>query len=384
MTEFESIRPYSDKEAVEALARVSRHPMMPVISKYLFPKEKPNFLAKAISGTTGVDDFQYKVMSSVVTSILARTSEGFTWSGAENLHNLAGKKFLAISNHRDIVIDPALTQYLMFSEGLPMTQICVGDNLLKSRLIEDLMRSNRMIKVLRGLGPRELYKSSQILSAYIRNTITSGEASIWIAQREGRTKDGLDSSEQGLVKMFDMSGNGSFEENFSELCIVPMSISYEYESCDARKARELLIRETTGKYVKKKNEDTHSILTGVRQRKGHIHLSIGKPVTGGELSAAASTGKSANDHYMALCRILDNRIISGYRLWKTNYMGYDLAHGTTEFLGVKYLPEELKEFKAYTEHKLGKLERKLDSDRLHRIFWDIYGNPVVSKENLTE
>ena len=382
MTEFESIRPYSDKEAAEALNRVSRHPMMPVISKYLFPKEHAGFLARQISKTTDIEDFQNKVMVGVVGSIIARTSEGFTWSGAENFHKLAGKKFLAISNHRDIVLDPALTQYAFKAEGLPSSQICVGDNLLKNRLIEDLMRSNRMIKVLRGLGPRELYSSSKILSKYIRNTITSGESSVWIAQREGRTKNGLDSSEQGLMKMFDMSGEMSFEENFKELNILPMSISYEYESCDARKTREILIKKNTGKYVKKSNEDTHSIMTGIRQRKGHIHLNIGEPISAEELANAANSGKTANEHYQALCRTLDNRIISGYKLWKTNFMGYDLAHGTSEYLGVKYLPEDLVAFKEYTEHKLGKLERRLDSRDLHQIFWDIYGNPVVSKKNL--
>lgn len=385
MTEFESIRPYSDEEAVEALARVARHPMTPVISKYLFPKEKATFLSRRLSSTTGVDDFQNKIMSSAVTSVLARASGGFTWSGAEHLRKLGDKKFLAISNHRDIVVDPALTQYMLFSENIPLTQICVGDNLLKSRLIEDLMRSNRMVKVLRGLGPRELYKSSKILSSYLRDSITSGNSSVWIAQREGRTKNGLDASEQGLMKMFDMSGEKGFEENFAELNIVPMSISYEYESCDARKARELLIKENNGgKYVKKKNEDTHSILTGIRQRKGHIHLTIGEPITREELAQAASTGKSMNDHYQALCKILDNRIIGGYRLWKTNYMGYDLVHGTSEYLGVKYLPEELDNFKAYSEHKLGKLERRLDSDRLHQIFWNIYGGPVESKKSIQE
>lgn len=384
MTEFESIRPYSDEEAVEALARVSRNPMLPIISKYLFPKQHAGFLARQISSTRDIEEFQKKVMFDVVESIIARTSEGFTWSGTENLQKLKGRKFLAISNHRDIVLDPALTQYAFNAEGLPSSQICVGDNLLKNRLIEDLMRSNRMIKVLRGLEPREFYSSSKILSKYIRNTITSDEASVWIAQREGRTKDGLDSSEQGLMKMFDMSGDKSFEENFEELNILPMSISYEYESCDAKKTREILIKKNTGKYTKKPKEDTHSILTGIRQRKGHIHLTIGNPLSVEELSAAATCGKSANDHYQALCKILDNRIISGYRLWKTNYMGYDLAHGTKEFLGVKYLPEDLAAFVEYTEHKLGKLERRLDTLELHKIFWDIYGNPVVSKKKLEQ
>ena len=145
-----------------------------------------------------------------------------------------------------------------------------------------------MIKVIRGISARELYLSSKTLSKYIRLTITSGTSSVWIAQREGRTKDGWDTTEQGLLKMFDMSGEKSFEENFRELNIIPMSISYEYEPCDARKARELYIKQTEGKYVKKPREDMHSILTGIGQRKGHIHLNIGKALTDEEIARAAA------------------------------------------------------------------------------------------------
>lgn len=383
MNEYESIRPYGDGEVIEAMARVARHRMIPIISKYLFPKALPGYLARKLKDVRGVDDFQNRVMIEVVTSVIARTSEGFTVSGAENLHDVNGS-FLAVTNHRDIVLDPALIQYAIKNEGLPCTQLCVGDNLLSTPLIEDLMRSNKMIKVLRGLKPREMYSSSLILSSYIRKSITSGESSVWIAQREGRTKNGLDATEQGLMKMFDLSGKGDFADNFSELNIIPMSISYEYESCDAKKARELLIKKQNGgKYVKKPKEDTHSILTGIRQRKGHIHLSIGKPISREELMKA-SEGKSANERYQALCKIMDKRIISGYKLFKTNYMGYDLMNGTKEYLGVEYLPHDLDEFVAYTEHKLGKLERKLDRKDLHQIFWGIYGNPVASMKRIKE
>lgn len=382
MNEYESIRPYGDGEVIEAMARVAKHRMIPIISKYLFPKAMPGYLARKLKDVRGVDDFQNRVMVEVVTSVIARTSEGFTVSGAENLKKVSGK-FLAVSNHRDIVLDPALIQFAIRNEGLPCTELCVGDNLLSTTMIEDLMRSNKMIKVLRGLKPREMYSSSKILSKYIRESITSNESSVWIAQREGRTKNGLDATEQGLLKMFDLSGQGEFADNFAELNIIPMSISYEYESCDAKKARELLIKKQNGgKYVKKPKEDTHSILTGIRQRKGHIHLSIGAPVTLDELHAAQAEGKSANEHYQALCKLMDRRIIGGYRLFKTNYMGYDLMNGTKEYLGVEYLPHDLEEFVAYTEHKLGKLERNLDRSELHKIFWGIYGNPVVSMKNL--
>lgn len=372
--EFANISPYTDEEAVAALKRLSLHPMLPFITKYLFPKEPAALLGKTLQKITSIDDFQQTVMSKVVSSVVNSTSSGFTYDGIENIKD--ERKYLAVSNHRDIILDPALTQWTLFSEGLPMTQICVGSNLLSSRTFEDLLRSNRMIKVIRGISARELYLSSQHLSRYIRHTITSGTSSVWIAQREGRTKNGLDVSEQGILKMFDLSGTGDFKSNFKELNMIPMSISYEYEPCDARKARELLIKRETGSYTKKPDEDMHSILTGIRQWKGSIHLSIGKPITDLEIIRASWYEK--NDRYQAIRRTIDRRIIEGYKLWKTNYMGYDLMTGTNRFAEM-YTPEDLEKFKAYTEHKLSKLERRLDRDALRDIFWHIYGNPVVAK-----
>ncbi len=378
LSEFEDIRPYSDEEAVQALGRVSRHPMLPIISKYLFPKSSVDTLAKTLRSVRSIDEFQAVVMVDVINAVLARTSEGFTFSGTDNLSSINGK-FLAVSNHRDIVLDPALILYAMHASGLPFAELCVGSNLLQSPLIEDLMKSNRMIKVIRGISARQMYLNSHTLSKYIRLSITSGTSSIWVAQKEGRAKNGLDKTEQGLLKMFDMSGEKGFEENFKELHIVPMSISYEYEPCDSRKAREILIRQD-GPYVKRPKEDLHSILTGIRQNKGHIHLSIGKPLTADEIAEAAT--HTGNDRYQGLRDILNKRIQGGYKLWKTNYMGYDLMNGTSEFLGVKYLPEDLEAFRAYTEHKIQKLERRLDRDALRDIFWHIYGNPVDSSLKL--
>lgn len=372
--EFDNIRPYTDEEAVEAFKRISKNPMLPLVSKYLFPRQNANVLAGAIRSVNSVDDFQNTIMTQVVTAILAKTSSGFTCSGIENLRSLNGKRFLAVSNHRDIVLDPSLIQYVLWDNGLPFSRICVGNNLLSSQWIEDLMRSNRMITVIRGISARELYLSSQILSKYIRQSITSGEASVWIAQREGRTKDGIDTTEQGLLKMFDMSGEKDFVENFSELNIMPVSISYEYEPCDARKAREVLMKQVDGTYKKKENEDLHSILTGIRQTKGHIHLNFGKPLSREEIEAAS--GCKGNDRYQAIRHCLDERIRSGYKLFKTNYIAYDLLNGTTEFLGVKYLPEDVKVFSNYVSHKLAKIEKRLDRDALQKVFLGIYANPV--------
>lgn len=370
--EFDEIRPYTDQEAVDALARVARHPMMPIISKYLFPKYPAGRLASMLKDVTSVDEFQDKVMSEVVTAIIGKTSEGFTYTGIDNISK--DKRYLFVSNHRDIVLDPALIQYALYENGLPLSEICIGNNLISSQLVEDLMRSNRMITVIRGISARELYLCSKRLSSYIRRSITTKSASVWIAQREGRTKNGLDTTEQGLLKMFDLSGEKGFVENFKELCIVPLSISYEYESCDFRKAREILMKQIEGKYVKKKNEDLHSILTGIRQMKGHIHLNFGKPLTEEEITEASKC--SGNDRYQAIRHLMDARIREGYKLYKTNYMAWDLLHEDSRYLGVKYLPEDLAAFVKYTDHKLRKAERKLPKDELKKIFLEIYANPV--------
>ncbi len=375
MEDLENIQPYNDEEAVAALHKLAHHPALPAISKYIFPEFPVSTIKQMLLNITGVDDFQYSIVSKAVSVVVGRSSSGFTYEGVENLRKLEGK-FLAISNHRDIVLDPALTQWMLMLNNIPLTEICVGSNLLANRVVETLLRSNRMITVIRGISAREVYLSSQILSKFIRSEITSGKSSVWIAQREGRTKNGLDVTEQGLLKMFDMSGEGDFKTNFKDLNIVPMSISYEYEPCDYRKAREILIKKTTGEYKKKETEDMHSILTGIRQWKGGIHLCVGKPLSDNEISRASWYEK--NDRYQAIRQILDERIISGYKLWKTNYMGYDLMTGGNKFSEF-YTEEDLDKFKKYTEHKLSRAERKLDKDELRDIFWHIYGNPVVAK-----
>ena len=375
--DYANISPYTDEQAVEALHKVARNPMLPVISKFLFPDEPFYSLHRMLKSINSIDEFQEVVMSKMVVADVQRTSSGFTYEGIEHLDT--GKTFLAVSNHRDIILDPALIQWTLFHNKMPLTEICVGSNLLEgNKIVADLLRSNRMIKVIRGISARELYLSSKLLSSYIRSRVASGEASVWVAQREGRTKNGIDLTEQGLLKMLDMSGTKGFKENFMELNITPMSISYEYESCDMKKARELYLSKDR-KYVKKRTEDLHSIMTGIKQWKGRIHLSIDTPLTEEEIERASICDK--NDRYQYIRHVLDYRIVKLYKLWKTNYMGYDLMNRTTKYSSL-YGKDDLEAFKAYTEHKLSKVERNLDRDALRQLFWEIYGNPVARKEEL--
>ncbi len=377
LNEFTDISPYTDAEAVEALGKLADHPAVVEVSKAIFPDKEPEFLRKILKSVKSIDEFQILVMNKAVEWVLSTTAHNFSYDGIGNLKKINGK-FLAMSNHRDIILDPAITQVVLYRNAIPMTEIAVGSNLLTNKYIEYLIRSNRMIKVIRGINARQLYLSSQVLSKYIRECITSGRSSIWIAQREGRAKDGIDTTEQGLLKMLDMSGTADFTTNFEELNIVPLSISYEYEPCDILKARERLISRTQ-KYVKGSREDLISIMTGIEQQKGNIHLNIGSPLTHDEIEAASCCNN--NDRYQAIRHAVDVRIIEGYKLWKTNYIGYDMVNHTFKYRD-KYTPEDVAQFTDYVEHQLDKVEKSLCRADLRDIFLRIYANPVVSLENL--
>ena len=375
--QVESIAPYTDEEAVVALGKIANHPSVPWISNYIFSNQPETFLRDQLKQIHSIDEFQSAIMSHAIEWVIETSVHNFSYDGVSKLQSLNGK-CLFMSNHRDIILDPAFTQIILFRNHLPLTEICVGDNLLQSKALEYLIRSNRMIKVIRGISARELYLSSQVLSQYIRDTITSGKSSVWIAQKQGRTKDGADVTEQGLLKMLDMSGKKDFLENFRELNIVPLSISYEYEPCDILKAREILISRTQ-KYVKTENEDLQSIMLGIKQQKGDVHLNFGDPLTEEEIREASFCDK--NDRYQAIRHAVDRRVIEGFKLWKNNYIAYDLVNHSFKYSD-RYAPDEMERFILYTEKQLDKVEPTLNRVALRDIFLRIYANPIVSKEQM--
>ena len=377
LEQYSDIAPFSDEEAAAAIQRLANHPNVPWISKFIFRNQPETYLRDILRNIHTVDEFQKVVMSYAIEWVIKTSVHNFSYDGLSKLEAIDGK-YLAMSNHRDIILDPAFLQIILHRNNMAPTQICVGDNLLKQKSVELLIRANRMIKVIRGISARELYLSSQHLSEYIRHSITSGESSVWIAQRQGRTKDGTDMTEQGLLKMFDMSGTKDFVQNFMELNIVPLSISYEYEPCDILKAREVLISRSR-KYEKTENEDLQSIMLGIKQQKGNVHLNFGDPLTEEEIVDASFCDK--NDRYQKIRHAVDRRIIKGYKLWKTNYIAYDLMNGSADYAS-EYTPEEVKAFKEYMAGQLQMVEPELDKAALEDIFLHIYGNPVVSKLSL--
>ena len=378
LSEFESISPYTDEEAAEALSKLAEYPVVTQISQHFFPEESPDYLKNILIRVKTIDEFQTLVMQKVVRWVIDHTGHNFSYDGIANIPT--DKKFLALSNHRDIILDPAITQLVLKTNGFPMTEIAVGDNLITSKAIEYMIRSNRMIKVIRGVSARELYLSSQLLSRYIRLNVTENRRSIWLAQRQGRTKNGYDMTEQGLLKMLDMSGTGDFQKDFEDLNIIPMSISYEIEPCDILKARETVISRSQ-KYVKAEGEDWNSIMVGIMQPKGNIHLNIGKPLTSEEIADAAQCDK--NDRYQFIRTAVDKRVIEGYKLWPNNYVAYDMLYSTDKYAS-NYSEEDKAKFIGYMEHQLGTVEPEVNRDELREVFLGIYANPVLAKEDMNK
>lgn len=370
---FKEIRPYAGDEEAPALARIAANPILKNISAYLFPDKNPEILKELISSLKTGDEFQSKVMLHAIKKIVADTAKELTYSGQEKLSE--SKRELFISNHRDILLDSAMIQVILFMNNLTTSEMAVGDNLITDKFMEDVARSNKMIKVVRSTNPRELYNSSLLLSEYIRKCISSKRSSVWIAQRNGRTKDGVDITEQGLLKMLDMSGSSNFKSDFAELSITPVSISYEYEPCDFLKARELYISHKT-KYTKAPGEDLNSILTGIMQFKGNIHIHFCDPINDAELSLCATMEK--NEKFKKLAEIIDSRIYSKYRIWKTNMIAHDILNSSKKY-SAEYSREEFIAFNNYCDFKISGFES--DKEELKKIFLSIYANPIT-KQNI--
>lgn len=373
---FDQIRPYNDSEAVAALKRVSASSMVDSISDFIFPGKDPQVLRDMLCSITGVDDFQRRVVSKGIESILEQTSDGLTYGGLENYTSSNGEIIpsLLISNHRDIILDSAFIQILLFWNNLPFSEIAAGDNLMDNRVVEDIIRSNRTIKVIRSENPREVYTTSKDLSEYIRDRIKRGGTSVWLAHRNGRTKDGFDLTEQGLLKMLDMSGEGSFVENFKDLSLMPVAISYEYEPCDLFKALELYHRRRDGFYKKQKREDINSMISGVTQQKGRVHIEFCKPISEDELLEAKVFDK--NERFRHLAHIVDERIVAAYKIWPTNLIAASIVKGET--IG-DFSEDQRVSFTSYIDSKIASLEGSEDINDIRKILLEIYSAPVLRK-----
>jgi hypothetical protein len=310
-------------------------------------------------------------MHPLVYSIVNKTSRGLTTSGFEKLAH--GTPCLFVGNHRDIVLDSAILQVILLDHGHETSEITFGSNLMTHPFIIDLGKVNRMFKVKRGGNSRELLKNSQVLSAYIRYTLTEKRKSAWIAQRGGRTKDGNDKTETGLLKMFHISDSRDFHASFEQLHIVPLAVSYEYEPCCAFKIKELTAIHQGLAYQKEDKEDLNSIITGITQNKGHIHLAACTPVN--TLLHTIPEALNYNEKICKLAGIIDQEIYSHYKLWPTNYIAFDMLHECRTFSD-HYTPMQSHEFMDYMKQELRTFNG--DTQLQQRLLLSMYAAPVIN------
>lgn len=321
MGEFDAIRPYADAEVPAVLERLLGDPaFLSILTHFRFPRLADSFgwllrpliayrLRRELRGIQSVAQLQDRV-EPYVDRTIERATDGVTYSGVERLQK--GSAYLLLANHRDIVMDPAFVNYAIYHAGIPTPRIAIGDNLLQKPFVGDLMRLNKSFIVHRSLsGRREKLAAFQLLSAYINHSIRHDCQSIWIAQAEGRAKDGNDRTDSAILKMFHMSRkNEPFAEVIRSLKLTPVSISYEYDPCDQAKARELFIRASSGSYAKSLGEDDLSIAQGITGYKGRVHINFAEPIS----QDFADTKQLAAE--------MDRQILAGYRLFPVHYLAY--------------------------------------------------------------
>ena len=382
--DFSEIRPYTDNEIPAAMDRIAGSTSFPLVASYVFPDRSIDDVRREVRSYKTIHDFQMGIMYWANRKIIQDSTASFTCGGIENIssntHHPTANAHLYVSNHRDIMLDAALFQNVLVDNGADTTEITFGANLMQGQIVIDIGKSNKMFKVARpGGSVREFYKSSLLLSEYMRHVITEKHHSVWIAQRNGRTKDGKDRTDQGIIKMLCMSHSDDKVMAIADLNIVPVSVSYEWESCDILKTVELYERQF-GPYIKKPGEDLNSILTGITQYKGNVHFEVCKPLALDELKEFSDL--TSVEFHKAVANLLDQRICSSYHLYPNNYIAHDILYGNKKYSDM-YSSEEKDAF-MHRMNKLQKYEEECDMDKLYEIFLGIYANPVDSKSQMSE
>ena len=387
--EFDAIRPYNDDEVKGAISNLLNDRQFSHILKAFVPilplGISRGALKLATMGVNSTLDFQLRFMKPIVKYVLRKCSTGhsFTHKGIEP----GTERYTFMSNHRDIVLDSAILDVMLYDNGFPTTcEIAIGDNLLIYPWIRTLVRLNKAFIVRRNISRRELYESSLLMSRYMHHAINVKHENIWIAQREGRAKDSSDQTQISLLKMLTLSGTEGAEktenteslmESIRQLNIVPLSISYEYDPCDYLKAQEYQQKRDDAGWKKSKQDDLMNMKTGIFGKKGHVHYQTGRPVNTwiDELK-----GLPEKDFYTELAQRIDREIHRNYRLFPGNYVATDLLSGKPTH-ATHYTHKELVAFEQYIASRIALINLpNKDEAFLRERLLTMYANPVINYE----
>ena len=379
--EFDEIRPYGAGEVKQAVESLLADRQFSRLLKGFVPW-LPNWMRNglvrlAFVGVNTPLQFQLRFIKPIIRRLLRKCSNGYTfaYSGIAP----GPERYTFISNHRDIVLDSAILDLMLHEHHFPTTcEIAIGDNLLIYPWIKTLVKLNKAFTVKRGLSPRELMESSQRMSRYMHYAIQEKRENIWIAQREGRAKDSRDHTQESLLKMFAMAGEGSIIDRLKELCLVPLSISYEYDPCDYLKAQEFQQKRDNPSFKKSKQDDLDNMKIGIFGKKGRIHYEA-MPCINTWLDELSELPKT--EIFSEIARRIDQQIHAGYSLFPGNYVAADMLNGTSTYAR-HYTEKERKVFETYLQSRIDLVEiANKDENFLRERILTMYANPVFNKQN---
>lgn len=370
---FDEIRPYRDHEVEKVIDALCDVPYFRGVIARLFPDQSVDDVVDKLRAVRSVKGFQSTFIMPFIARLEKNTTAGCSMDGEDKLSK--DKGYIFMSNHRDIIMDSAFLNYKLDQSGFTSTEIAIGSNLLIYSWIVDMVKLNKSFVVKRDLPVRQMMDASSNLSAYIRQRVVSDNTNIWIAQREGRAKDGNDVTQGSLLKMLNLSGKGDLIANFAELNIVPVSITYEYDPCDALKAHQYQLKRDQPDYRKSPNEDLTHMSVGLMGPKGHVHFSVGTPIKD-ELEQLRGLNK--NEQFAALTEIIDKQIYSNYKLYASSYVALDLLEASDRHAHL-YSPAEKEAFEAYVAKKIESIQGA-DFDFVRQQMLQAYANPLINQE----
>ena len=374
LTEFDEIRPYNDEELPQIFEELIADPAFQKAATDAIPNVPFELLAQKIRACKSKLDFQETFCYGILWKIAADHTDGLTLDHTALPDK--SKAYTYVSNHRDIILDSGFLSILLIDQGMDTVEIAIGDNLLVYPWIKKLVRVNKSFIVQRALTMRQMLESSARMSRYMHYTINEKKQSIWIAQREGRAKDSNDRTQDSVLKMLAMGGEGDLIDRLMEMNIAPLAISYEYDPCDFLKAQEFQLKRDIEGYKKTTQDDLISMQTGLFGYKGKVHFQTAPCINDKLEQLDRSLPKQ--ELFSGISACIDRRIHGNYRIYSGNYVAYDWLNNTSEFAD-HYTSEEKQRFVTYIEQQLGKIKiPNKDEDFLRGKLLLMYANPLVN------
>lgn len=376
--DFSDISPYDDSVFHEKMVNLVKEPGFLHAVNYTMPKEDVPVLIDELLKIDNKYDFQTQVMFPFLEMLAKTTTSGISLGGMKYYN--PGVNYTFITNHRDIVLDASFLNLALLRKGLPTSEVAIGNNLLIFDWITDLVRLNKSFIVKRNTGLREGLEAAKKLSAYIHHAILDKRESVWIAQREGRAKDSSDRTQESLVKMLALGGEGSFMERLKEINLMPVSISYEFDPNDYLKAKEFLMRRRDPQFKKSQRDDLFSMETGLLQFKGKVHFQM-TPRINTKLDQIGDFRDNNTAAKYVGC-LIDQAIHRSYEIFVINYVAYDTLHHTSRFSRF-YTEEQRQETMDYFHNQLAKVDvpdlTEEEREFMLEMMLSMYANPLKNK-----